>query len=49
MARWRGWWCILQGMAAPGTTVSAVVRNTDHLDVFVVGTDYHIYTAAWQP
>ena len=29
--------------------VSAVVRSADHLDVFAIGTDSGIYTAAWEP
>jgi len=46
---WHGWWPILNGRARPGAPVTAVSRNTDHLDVFVVGTDGHGYTAAWEP
>ena len=26
----------------------AVSRSTDKLDIFSVGTDYHVYTAAWE-
>ena len=29
--------------------MTAVSRSTDKLDVFVVGTDNFIYTAAWEP
>jgi hypothetical protein len=46
---WHGWWAILGGRAAPGAAVTAVSRNTDKLDIFVVGTDGRIYTAAWEP
>ena len=46
---WHGWWQVLGGVAAPGTSVFAVSRSTDHLDIFAVGTDHAIYTAAWQP
>lgn len=46
---WHGWWHILGGMAAPGAMVGATVRSTDKLDVFVVGTDGFMYTAAWEP
>jgi hypothetical protein len=46
---WHGWWELNGGRAAPGAPVTAVSRNVDKLDVFVVGTDGHIYTAAWQP
>jgi hypothetical protein len=46
---WHGWWEIRGGRAAPGATVTAVSRNVDKLDVFVVGTDGGIWTAAWEP
>jgi hypothetical protein len=46
---WHGWWNLLNGVAAPGAHVTAVSRSADHLDVFVVGTDGGVYTAAWQP
>jgi hypothetical protein len=46
---WHGWWQINGGQAAPGAPVHGVSRSTDHLDVFVTGTDDHTYTAAWQP
>jgi hypothetical protein len=46
---WHGWWHVQGGRAAPGAPVGAVVRGPDQLDIFVVGTDGHCYTAAWQP
>jgi hypothetical protein len=46
---WHGWWELAGGRAAPGAPVTAVSRNTDKLDVFVVGTDGRIWTAAWEP
>jgi hypothetical protein len=46
---WHGWWGLNGGAAAPGAHITAVSRNTDKLDVFVVGTDGGIYTAAWEP
>ena len=46
---WHGWWQIRNGMAAPGAAVTAVSRSTDKLDIFVVGTDGRVYTAAWEP
>ena len=46
---WHGWWQINGGVAAPGTSVFGVSRSTDHLDIFAVGTDHGIYTAAWEP
>ena len=39
----RGW------RGGPGTSVYGVSRSTDHLDVFAIGTDHGIYTAAWEP
>lgn len=45
---WRGWWGLAGGMAAPGSAVAAAARTPHHLDVFVVGTDGGLYTAAWQ-
>jgi hypothetical protein len=46
---WHGWWELNGGRAAPGAPIAAVSRNVDKLDVFVVGTDGHVYTAAWEP
>lgn len=46
---WHGWQALQGGRAAPGATVSAAVRSADHLDVFVIGTDGHTYSAAWEP
>ena len=46
---WHGWWHIRGGRAQPGGPVTAVSRSADKLDIFVVGTDNGIYTAAWEP
>ncbi len=46
---WHGWWQIRGGRAAPGAPVTAVSRSADKLDIFVIGTDGHCYTAAWEP
>ena len=46
---WHGWWNLRGGVAAPGAHITAVSRSADKLDVFVVGTDGGVYTAAWQP
>lgn len=46
---WHGWWHVRGGMAAPGAPVGVTVRGPDQLDIFVVGTDGHCWTAAWQP
>ena len=46
---WHGWWELNSGRAAPGATVTAVSRSRDKLDVFTIGLDGGIYTAAWEP
>ncbi len=46
---WHGWWQIRDGRARPGAPVGAVSRSSNKLDVFVVGTDNTILTAAWEP
>lgn len=46
---WRGWWDLLHGATAAGAPITAVSRSKDKLDVFCVGNDGHVYTAAWQP
>ena len=46
---WHGWWEIAGERAAPGAPVTVVSRSADKLDVFVVGTDGQVYTAAWEP
>ena len=46
---WHGWWLLNGGQAAPGAPVTAVSRSADKLDVFVVGLDGRVYTAAWEP
>ena len=46
---WHGWWHILGGRAQAGGPVTAVSRSADKLDIFVIGTDNVIYTAAWEP
>ncbi|MCH9646962.1 MAG: hypothetical protein K0U98_01920 [Deltaproteobacteria bacterium] len=48
-AGWRGWWTIAKGRALPGTPIAAVSRSTGKLDVFMVGLDERVWTAAWQP
>jgi hypothetical protein len=45
--KWRGWWRIKSGLATPGAPVSAVARTPNHLDVFVVGNNGGVLTAAW--
>ena len=46
---WHGWWNLRNGVAVPGAPVTVVSRSADKLDVFAVGTDGHVYTAAWEP
>lgn len=46
---WHGWWQIAGGKAAPGAPVAAVSRSNDKLDVFVVGLNGAVATAAWEP
>jgi hypothetical protein len=46
---WHGWWQIAGGRATPGGAVGAVSRAPDKLDVFVVGLDGRVWTAAWDP
>jgi len=46
-AQWRGWWRILTGVAGPGSGITAVARDANKLDVFIVGQDGGIWTAAW--
>jgi hypothetical protein len=47
LARWRGWWNILTGAIPAGGTITAVSRDANKLDVFLVSTDGGVYTAAW--
>lgn len=42
-------WELAGGRAAPGAPVTAVSRAPDELDVFVVGIDGWVWTAAWEP
>jgi hypothetical protein len=46
---WRGWWPVSEGMATPDTSVTAVSRSKDKLDIFMVGMDGRVWTAAWEP
>jgi hypothetical protein len=44
---WAGWWRAGSLTAKPGSLVTAVARDANHLDIFAVGTDGVVYTAAW--
>jgi hypothetical protein len=47
MPEWfQGWVDVLGGRAKPGAPVTAVSRSEGYLDVFVVGTDRQVWTAA---
>ncbi|MEJ7678272.1 MAG: hypothetical protein WKG06_10510 [Segetibacter sp.] len=46
---WHEWWELNGGRAAPGAPVTAVSRSADKLDIFVVGINGGVYTAAWEP
>jgi hypothetical protein len=45
--KWRGWWNIQEGHCPSGGTVTAVSRDPNKLDIFLVSNDGNIYTAAW--
>ncbi|TRW15183.1 C1 family peptidase [Glacieibacterium frigidum] len=45
----RGWWPVAGGVAAENTSVHAVSRSLDKLDLFCVGSDRRIFHASWQP
>jgi len=49
--KWGGWWRITDsnGKFAPGTPIAGVHRSPDHLDVFAVGLDGSVWSAAWGP
>jgi hypothetical protein len=43
-------WRPISGLTTKeGSAVTAVSRNLDKLDVFVIGFDYNLWTAAWEP
>ena len=47
--QWRGWFRVKNNIQAPpGAPVSAVSRSQDKIDIFTVGQDGRVYTAAWQ-
>lgn len=45
--QWRGWWNILTGAIPAGGAITAVSRDANKLDIFLVSTDGGVYTAAW--
>ncbi len=45
---WRGWWAIGSNITVyPGSHIVPVARTPNNLDVFAVGQNGNIYTAAW--
>jgi len=55
-SQWEGWRLrdrLMAGGAVPavasGSPIGAVCRSADHIDIFVVGSDSRIWTAAWEP
>jgi hypothetical protein len=44
---WAAWFRVAGGVAAPGTTITVVARNPNHLDLFAVGSDHGIYSIWW--
>jgi hypothetical protein len=46
---WHGWWNLNGGKAAHGSFITATSRRQDYMDVFVVGQDGRVYSAAWRP
>src|SRR5260221_612769 len=44
---WANWFRVAGGVAAPGTTITVVARNPNHLDLFAVGSDHGIYSIWW--
>ena len=46
---WHGWWNLNGGKAAHGSYITGVSRRADFLDVFVIGLDGRVYSAAWSP
>ena len=50
MDEWfQGWLQVQGGQAAPGSPVTAVSRRPGQLDIYVVGLDGHVWTAARAP
>ena len=44
---WRNWFNVSGGAAALRSTITAIARNPNHLDLFVTGTDGRIYSTWW--
>ncbi len=44
---WQRWFNVSGGAAALRSTITAIARNPNHLDLFVTGTDGNIYSTWW--
>jgi hypothetical protein len=44
-----GWQPIRNFVTSNGNTVTAVSRSLDTIDLYAVGNDYNVWTAAWEP
>jgi len=45
--KWGGWWSVGKGSFLPGTPVAAVSRSENTIDLFAVGLDGRVWSAAW--
>lgn len=44
---WHGWWTVGQGIFLPGTPIATVSRSHDMIDLFAIGLDGRVWSAAW--
>ncbi len=44
--KWAGWWPVGQGTFLPGTPIAAVSRSSGRIDVFAIGLDQRVWSAA---
>jgi hypothetical protein len=47
--KYREWQWLAGGLVKPGAPVTAVCKSVDKLDVFAIGLDGRVWSAAWQP
>ena len=47
--KWAGWWPVGQGTFLPGTPIAAVSRSSGQIDVFAIGLDQRVWSAAYRP
>ncbi len=48
-AAWSGWWTIPGIRGIPGSSITAISRSKDKLDVFVADAAGKVMSAAWEP